>query len=57
MIKDWLNKCDSLRQLDFNPNYIVKYNINSAKRTGYLPISLEKLKIENSRLHSIVVHN
>jgi non-catalytic primase subunit PriX-like protein len=57
MIKDWLNKCNSLRQLDFNPEYIVKYNINSAKRTGYLPISLEKLKIENSRLHSVVVHN
>jgi hypothetical protein len=57
MITDWLNKCNSLRQLDFNPEYIVKYNINSAKRTGYLPISLEKLKIENSRLHSVVVHN
>jgi Primase X len=57
MIRDWLNKCNSLRQLDFNPEYIVKYNINSAKKTGYLPISLEKLKIENSRLHSIVARN
>jgi Primase X len=57
MIRDWLNKCNSLRQLDFNPNYIVKYNINSAKRTGYLPIRLEKLKIENSYLRSIVVRN
>jgi hypothetical protein len=57
MIKDWLNKCDSLGQLDFNPNYIVKYNINSAKRTGYLPISLEKLKVENNYLYSLVTHN
>jgi non-catalytic primase subunit PriX-like protein len=57
LIRDWLNKCNSLRQLDFNLNYIIKYNINSAKKTGYLPISLEKLKIENSHLHSIVACN
>jgi Primase X len=53
LTRDWLNRCNSLRQLDFNPIYI-KYNINSAKRTGYLPISLEKLKTENSYLHSVV---
>ena len=57
MIKDWLNKCNSLRQLDFNPNYIVKYNINSAKKAGYLPISLDKLKMENSRLHNLVANS
>ena len=54
MIKDWLNKCNSLRQLDFNPEYIVKYNINSAKRTGYLPISLDKLNTENKYLYRIL---
>jgi hypothetical protein len=57
MIKDWLNKCNSLRQIDFNPNYVVKYNINSAKKAGYLPISLDKLKMENSRLHNLVTHS
>jgi Primase X len=57
MIRDWLNKCNSLRQLDFNPNYIVKYNINSAQKAGYLPISLDKLKMENSRLHNLVAHS
>jgi hypothetical protein len=57
MIMDWLNKCNSLRQLDFNPNYIVKYNINRAKRTGYLPISLDKLKIENSHLHILLARS
>ena len=50
-IKDWLDRCSSLRRLEFNPNYIIKYNINTAKRNGYLPISLEKLKIENAHLH------
>jgi hypothetical protein len=54
MIRDWLNKCNSLRQLDFNPNYIVKYNINSAKTAGYLPISLDKLNTENKYLYRIL---
>jgi Primase X len=57
LTRDWLNRCNSLRQLDFNPNYIIKYNINSAKKTGYLPIRLEKLKIENSYLHSLEARN
>ncbi|SRR6266487_3007129 len=56
-IRDWLDKCRSLRQLDFNPNYIIKYNINSKRRAGYLPISVEKLKIENCYPHSLVAYN
>lgn len=42
MIRDWLDKCSSLKRLDFSPNYMIKYNVNSAK-SGYLPISLEIL--------------
>jgi Primase X len=57
LIKDWLNKCNSLRQIDFNPNYVVRYNINNVKKTRYLPISLDKLKMENSRLHNLVTHS
>ena len=53
-IKNWLDRCSSLRRLDFSPNYIIKYNINSAKKSGYLPISLEKLKIENSYLYNVL---
>ena len=54
LIKNWLDKCNQLRSLDFNPNYMIKYNINSAKRNGYLPISLEKLKTENVYLYSML---
>jgi len=54
MIKNWLNRCNNLRQLDFTPNYTIKYNINSAKRNGYLPISLEKLRIENAYLYNVL---
>ena len=53
-IKDWLDRCDSLRRLEFNPSYMIKYNINTAKRNGYLPIRPEKLKTENSYLYKIL---
>jgi hypothetical protein len=54
IITDWLNKCSQLRRLDFHSNYMIKYNINSAKRDGYLPISLDKLKIENTYLYNLL---
>lgn len=54
IIRDWLDKCSLLRRLDFTSNYIIKYNINSAKRGGYLPISLDKLKIENTYLYNVL---
>jgi hypothetical protein len=41
-------------ELDFNPDYVINYNIKSAKNTGYLPISLEKLKIENTYLYNML---
>jgi hypothetical protein len=53
-ISDWLDKCNSLRRLDFNPNYIIRPNISRVKRGGYLPISLEKLKTECTYLHGII---
>ena len=53
IMRDWLDRSGSLRRLEFNPNYVIKYNINTAKRGGYLPISLQKLKIENSYLYNL----
>ena len=29
-IKNWLDKCSQLKRLQFSPNYMSKYNINSA---------------------------
>ena len=54
MIRDWLNRCNELRRLQFNAVYLIKYNINSARRNGYLPISLEKLKTENPYLYNVL---
>ena len=55
LIKNWLDKCSQLRSLDFNSNYMIKYNINSARRSGYLSISLEKLKTEKTNLYNILI--
>jgi hypothetical protein len=54
MIKNWLDKCSKLRSLDFNPDYTIKYNVNSAERSGYFPMSLKKLKAENKYLYQVV---
>ena len=54
IIRDWLDKSRNLRQLDFGPSDIIKYNINSAMRGGFLPISLDNLKIENPNLYNMV---
>jgi hypothetical protein len=54
IVRSWLDKCHSLLRLDFNPNYMIKYDINTAKKGGYLPINLEKLKTENMYLYKVV---
>jgi hypothetical protein len=54
IIKGWLSKCDILRRLDFKSDYLIKYNINNAKRIGYLPISNDKLKRENRMLYDML---
>jgi hypothetical protein len=50
----WLDKCRTLRQLDFNSNYMIRHNISSVRRGGYLPISLEKLKSASSYLYNTI---
>jgi Primase X len=53
-IKGWLDKCNSLRRLDFNSNYVISRNIRAVKKDGYLPIGLDKLKTECTYLYRIV---
>jgi Primase X len=54
IMRDWFDRCSELRKLQFNDDYLIKYNINSAKRNGYLPISLQKLKTENIYLYDVL---
>ena len=52
--KDWLDRCNSLRQLDFNSNYRLKYDLKNAMRVSYFPTSFGKLKVENRELHDML---
>lgn len=57
IIKDWLDRCSQLRGLEFNPYHVIKYNIDSAKRNGYLPRSLKKLKTDDTYFYNIITLN
>ena len=51
IIKNWLNNCDKVRPLDFNPNIKIKEALKSATRVGYLHIGFSDLKLENRELY------
>lgn len=55
VIKDWLDKCNKLENLNFNAKLKVKEGLKGAHK-GYFPISLEKLKEENKELYDIVIN-
>ena len=47
IIRGWLEKCNSIKRLSFDPKYVLKYNIRKSKRIGYYPISWNALRTEN----------
>ena len=51
IIKEWLNKCASLRALDSNFSYRVKYALNAAVDSGIPPMKLDTLKQKNRLLY------
>ena len=53
-VQDSFDRYQDLWKLDFTPNYLIKSNINSAKRHCYLPISLVKSKAENPYLNDVL---
>jgi hypothetical protein len=54
VMKDWLDKYNQLKRLDFNAKIKIKEGLKGASK-GYYPISLEKLKEENKALYDIGV--
>jgi Primase X len=54
VMKEWLDKCDNLEKLNFNPKIKIKDGLKGASK-GYLPISMEKLKDENRQLYDVVL--
>ena len=50
ILKEWLQRCNELRKLSFDPKSKIQSTIRSNK--GFKPISYSKLKEENITLHS-----
>jgi hypothetical protein len=55
VMKEWLDKCDKLERLSFNPKIKIKDGLRGASK-GYFPISMEKLKEENRQLYDVVLN-
>ncbi|HJT47448.1 MAG TPA: hypothetical protein VJ729_04640 [Nitrososphaeraceae archaeon] len=60
-IYQWLERCNELRVLDFDPATKINDNLNRAINTGYFPISLDNplkeprtLKTDNRELYNII---
>ena len=54
VMKWWLDKCDKVEKLNFNPKIKIKDGLKGASK-GFLPISMEKLKEENRELYDIIL--
>ena len=54
VMKEWLDSCDKLDKLNFNPKIKIKDGLRGASK-GYFPISMEKLKEENKQLYDEVM--
>ena len=54
IIISWLERCNLLRRLSFDPRYNTKHNIQNARRIGYYPISWNTLKLENIHLYELL---
>lgn len=51
IMEDWLDKCHSIKRLDSNFNYRLKYALENSIKNGYLPMKLETLKQKNRALY------
>jgi Primase X len=54
VMKGWLDKCDKVEKLNFNPKIKIKDGLKGASK-GFLPISMEMLKEENRELYDIIL--
>ena len=60
-IHQWLEICNELKTLDFDPETKINDSLNRATNTGYLPISFDNslkepktLKTDNRELYDII---
>jgi Primase X len=49
-IREWLEKCNSVKRISFDETSRIKYNIQSVRKKGFYPIGWNQLKTENKEL-------
>ena len=57
ILTEWLKKCNSFKKLDFNPDYLVKYALNTAIQKRIPPMKLVTLMDRNLKLYNILHKN
>lgn len=55
ILQNWLSKCNDMRTLNFNMQYLIKQNTRNSRKRRYLPISFHNLKSENQGLYSTIL--
>jgi hypothetical protein len=51
IIKDWLNRCNSIKRLNSNFDYRIKYALENSIKNGFLPMKFNTLKEKNRALY------
>ena len=51
---EWLQKCDSIRKLNFNSRYLIKIALNTANQKKIPPMKPETLRNRNSEIYQIL---
>jgi thioredoxin reductase (NADPH) len=54
IIREWLDKCDKIKPLDFSVNNRITTNLDAATKGGYLPIGFSHLKTQNRELADLI---
>ena len=54
ILTDWLQKCNSFKKLDFNPNYLIKHALTTSIEKRIPPMKLITLKDRNLELYNIL---
>jgi hypothetical protein len=57
ILKEWLSRCNLIRQLDFNQDHLIRSSLNTAVNKGIPPMKLETLKNRNISVYLQIVSN
>jgi Primase X len=54
IIREWLKRCSLVKRISFDAPSRIRYDIQSARRRGFYPISWNQLKTENVFLYNFI---